>query len=585
MQIDYTSRDFEALKADLIALISSRTGTAWDPTDYSDLGNVLVESFAYMGDVMSHYLDRIANESSIDTAIQKSTLLSLARLYDYKPSGPTPAEVEVTFTNISDTSIDIPVGTQVMAPLSYGPFAQAYFETTQAATAIEPGNSVSIPCLEGKTVNTDRPDLIDSTYNKPLPANLGTSTGTANQTFSILDVGVIDSSIVAYIGQGSAFGSWAYVESLLEYGPQDLVFTTQRNEDDTVTLLFGDGVNGNIPPSGQLISATYKVSVGISGNIKSGTVSELTFIPGNIDPQAITYLTVSNSLPAYGGADSDDMTQLKKKIKAAVVSRHRAVTLDDYAKLALLVQQVGKANAASSVYSSVNLYIQPQNDNTAAPGFPEASIVAVSSAGGYVTYTTTTPHSFSVGDTVDISGLQPIGYNKDDAYITAVTISSPHTFTVSNPETATLTRGGLAISHTPTNNWEKVKEAVTAYLNDKILAGTTLTIQPPYYKPVYLKVTVSIASAYKQADMKLAVYKSLLGAGGLFQYDNNTFGAKITLSAVISAIQSIKGVEGVDITQLCTDGSATVGSISLAANQIPFLIASNLVTTVVGGIA
>ena len=98
MQIDYTSRDFEALKADLIALISGRTNTAWDPTDYSDLGNVLVESFAYMGDIMSHYLDRIANETSIETAIQKSTLLALANLYDYKPSGPTPAEIQVTFT-------------------------------------------------------------------------------------------------------------------------------------------------------------------------------------------------------------------------------------------------------------------------------------------------------------------------------------------------------------------------------------------------------------------------------------------------------------------------------------------------------
>jgi len=73
MQIDYTSRDFAALKADLISLIKERTGTAWDPTDYSDLGHVLVESFAYMGDIMSHYLDRIANETTLDTAIQRST--------------------------------------------------------------------------------------------------------------------------------------------------------------------------------------------------------------------------------------------------------------------------------------------------------------------------------------------------------------------------------------------------------------------------------------------------------------------------------------------------------------------------------
>ena len=139
MQIDYTSRDFAALKSDLIDLIKERTGTTWDPTDYSDLGHVLVETFAYMGDIMSHYLDRIANELTIDTAIQRKTLLSFAQLYDYVVSGPTPSTVYVTFTNVSSNTLDIPIGTQVMAPLSFGPYTEVYFETTDSATAVAPG--------------------------------------------------------------------------------------------------------------------------------------------------------------------------------------------------------------------------------------------------------------------------------------------------------------------------------------------------------------------------------------------------------------------------------------------------------------
>lgn len=585
MQIDYTSRDFESLKADLVALISARTNTEWDPTDYSDLGHVIVESFAYMGDVMSHYLDRIASEVSIDTAIQKNTLLSLANLYGYKPSGPTPAEILVSFTNISDQIVDIPAGTQVMAPLSYGPFFQAYFETTTSATAIEPDATITLTAVEGKTVNTDRPDLIDTTYNKPLPANLGTSNGSANQSFNIVDPGVIDSSIVVYVGQGSSFGSWSYVDSLLEKGPTEPVFTTRRNDDDTVTILFGDGINGAIPSSGQLISSTYRVSVGVAGNIKSLSIAELTFIPGNIDPQAVTFFTVSNPLPATGGANSDGTDQLKEKIKAAVVSRKRAVTLDDYAKLALLVQQVGKANASSSVYSSVNLYIQPQNDNSAVPGFKESTIVSVSGTGTQVTYTTTSAHGLAVGDTVNITGIEPIAYNQNGAYVTAVSTSVPHSFTVSNSTTAALTRGGLVVGTTPTNIWNAISTAVSDYLSDKVLAGTSLNIFPPAYVPIYLKAALSVGGAYRQADIKLAVYKAMLGSGGLFQYANNKFGAKIPLSSVTSALQGIAGVESVTITQLCTDGSATAASITLSASQIPYLTASNLVTTVTGGIA
>lgn len=584
MQIDYTSRDFEALKADLIALIAGRTNTAWDPTDYSDLGNVLVESFAYMGDIMSHYLDRIANETSIDTAIQKSTLLSLASLYDYKPSGPTPAEIQITFTNVGTDSIDIPVGTQVMAPLSYGAFSQVYFETTESATAIVSGASITLTATEGKTVNTDRPDQIDSTYNKPLPANLGTSDGSANQNFPIVDPGVIDSSITVYVGQGVAFGSWVYVDNLLEYGPEDLVFTTLRNDDDTIVIVFGDGVNGAIPPSGQLISAIYRVSVGAAGNIKSLQIAELTFIPGNLDPQATTYLTVTNTLPSSGGADSDGLTQLRKKVKAAVSTRRRAVTLDDFAKLALLVSQVGKASADAAVFTSVNLYIQPQNDGTAAPGFPEVAVVGVSATGTEVTYTTATAHNFSVGDVVDISGIDPVAYNLTNKTITAITTTAPHTFTVASTVNVSFVTGGIAISRTTTALWNDLKDAVEKYLADKIMAGTTLTVLPPVYVPIYLELDIAVESAYKNADIKLAVYQKMLGTGGLFQYDNNVFGADIPLDAVTSAIKSIPGVKYSTITKFNTDGSTLVDNILLGPDEIPFLTASNLISNPTGGI-
>ena len=44
ISIDYTSRDYAALKADIISLINLNTGKNWDPSDNSDLGNVLVDA-------------------------------------------------------------------------------------------------------------------------------------------------------------------------------------------------------------------------------------------------------------------------------------------------------------------------------------------------------------------------------------------------------------------------------------------------------------------------------------------------------------------------------------------------------------
>jgi uncharacterized phage protein gp47/JayE len=582
MQIDYTSRDFAALKADLISLIKERTNTTWDPTDYSDLGHVLVETFAYMGDIMSHYLDRIANETTVDTAIQRTTLLSFAKLYDYVISGPTPATVNITFTNISSNTIDIPIGTQVMAPLSFGAYSEVYFETTTSATAIAPGAAITILCQEGKTVNTDKPDLIDSTYNIALPANLGTSDGTSNQTITIPEPNLVNSSITVYVGQGVSFSSWTYVDNLFESGPSEKVFTTSPNEDGTINIVFGDNVNGAIPLNGQLISATYKVSVGSAGNIKSLSVTELTFFPGNVDPQITSYFTVSNNAPATGGSNGDTLTDIKNKIKAAVLTRRRAVTLNDFAYLATLTEGVGKASALSSVYTNVNLYIQPLNDGQAATGYPQANIIGIATTGSAVTFATDVDHGFAIGNTLNISGINPVAYNLQNVVITAVPTTT--SFTVASSLTTTYVAGGLAISLTPTSAWTSLSTAVKTYMKDKILAGTTLNVLSPTYVPIYISATVIADSAWKNSDVKLGIYQAMLGDNGLFYYTNNTFGKTIPLSTITSAIQKVPGVISATVTQLSKDGSGSVGTLSLAANEIPYLLAASLVSTISGGI-
>jgi len=608
MQIDYTSRDFTAIKADLIALINAKTGKNWNPSDYSDLGNILVESFAYMGDIMSHYLDKAANETSVNTAVKLDTLLSFANLYDYKPSGPTPAYVAITFTNTSDKSLDIPIGTQVMAPLSYGAYSQVYFETTQSATALGAGQAITLDAYEGKTVNTDRPDLIDPTYNKALPANLGTSDGTASQSFTIYQTGVVDSSIYVYVGQSSAFSTWLYADNLLEYSPTDNVFTTQQNSDGTIKILFGDGVNGAIPAANQTISAVFKTSVGLAGNVKSLSVTECTFVPGNLDPQAASYLSVSNALAASGGANADSTENIRAKIKSAISTRRRAVTLKDYSDLALMVPQVGKANAAASVYSSVNIYLQTQEDGNAAPGYGQSIISNAVGSGTAVTYTIAASgkHSLTVGDVVNISGIYIVGtppttgYNLQGATVASVS-TDMNSFTVTSSVTGTYdntstvygsSRTGLVIKVSnsggaaTTTNWNTIKTAVAAYLADKTPAGIVVNILPPTYVPIYLTSTITIAPSYKQSDVRLAVYQAMLGVNGYFSYKNNMFGDTLYLSNLTSVIQSVPGVLAVNVTQLSTDGATSVAStIALSANQIPYLTPTNLVSNITGGIA
>ena len=363
-QIDYTSRDYESLRLDLIDAVKTKI-PEWDANDPSDFALALVESFAHMGDIMSYYMDRVANESLIATATQKSTLLNFAEIAGYKPSGPVPARVALTFTNNTGVPLNLPVGTQVVASLDYGPFTEAYFETIKSVSQLANGDSITVNAVEGKTGNSNVPSGIDENF-KVRPISLGTSNGYAYQEFSTPVAGIVDNSISVYVGQGSGFVQWKYVSNIVESGPFDKVFTTKMNTNGTVSIVFGDGINGKVPTQSEPISAIYRSSVGTAGNVAAGKINSVSFIPGvGLDPSGIV---VSNVSAAVGGSDGEPLHLLRKNIQKALSARNRAVTLKDYEKLAVIVSGVGRAQAVADVYTSVTLYIQPYNDGSTTPG-------------------------------------------------------------------------------------------------------------------------------------------------------------------------------------------------------------------------
>ena len=58
---------------------------------------MMMELFAYVGDILNFYSDRIANESFIATAQQRQSVLNLASLLDYTPHGNVAATVQLQF--------------------------------------------------------------------------------------------------------------------------------------------------------------------------------------------------------------------------------------------------------------------------------------------------------------------------------------------------------------------------------------------------------------------------------------------------------------------------------------------------------
>jgi hypothetical protein len=96
-EIDYQARDFASfrrLMLDRLAVISPQ----WPERSPADLGIVLVELLAYLGDELAYTQDAVATEAYLRTARRRVSVRRHARLLDYRLHDGTNARAWVRFT-------------------------------------------------------------------------------------------------------------------------------------------------------------------------------------------------------------------------------------------------------------------------------------------------------------------------------------------------------------------------------------------------------------------------------------------------------------------------------------------------------
>jgi hypothetical protein len=112
--IDYTDRDFDSLRARLISLVQ-RVFPDWTDFDVASFGNLLLEMFAFVGDVLTFYQDASARESRLVNATQRNNVIALAKMLGYRLHGARAATAEVRFqlARSSLAAVTFPAGTVV----------------------------------------------------------------------------------------------------------------------------------------------------------------------------------------------------------------------------------------------------------------------------------------------------------------------------------------------------------------------------------------------------------------------------------------------------------------------------------------
>jgi uncharacterized phage protein gp47/JayE len=354
-QVDYTSRDYSAIRDDLLNLIN-QYNPAWTSRDPSDLGMTLVELFAYMGDLMNFYTDRAANEGFLATASQRDSILQMAAMLGYAPTKAVAATTTLTLTNSTASAVTFPAKTQVATTaVVNGLNTQVVFETDVAVTVAAKVSGVngtaSVAATEGVTTTLE---------------DLGPSTGSPSQVFRLANTGVINDSITVTVNNVV----YTYLTSMVESNSFDTVFTTINDADENTYIIFGDGVMGRVPAAGNTVYATYRTGNGHAGNVPAQTLKSFL-------TNSAAGVTVTNGSAATGGADEESSDSIRLNTPRALKSLNRAVSLRDYAYLALQVSGVAKASADANSFNSIILYMAPSGDPGVSAGVATPAFTAL----------------------------------------------------------------------------------------------------------------------------------------------------------------------------------------------------------------
>ncbi|MBI4650389.1 hypothetical protein HY745_03705 [Candidatus Desantisbacteria bacterium] len=140
---------------------------------------------------------------------------------------------------------------------------------------------------------------------------------------------------------------WQSKDDFLYSSDEDNHYVIETDYEGKSRIIFGDGINGIRPGTGKNnISARFRVGQGAIGNVSAGVLKKPLSKPPFLQE-------VSNPFPSIGGTNPDKEEELREKIPTQHITFERAVSLMDYAFLALsyscIVNQLLVINNADKI--------------------------------------------------------------------------------------------------------------------------------------------------------------------------------------------------------------------------------------------
>ena len=236
--INYTSKDFSTIKADLIEYTKS-----YFPDTYKDFyetspGMMLIELSSYVGDVLSYYVDYNYKENVLSTATEKRNVRRLADFLGYKTPNKTPSIVRLKVTaeidanddgtpNYTDAPSSISNGLQIQSNID----SELLFETTGEVDFTISGSPdtppISAPTLDE---NGEASSYTLTRYVQGISGETKTKSFTITSPTKFLELDLGEDNVIEVLNCTDSSGEKWYE---VDYLSQERILKETHYDDDT----------------------------------------------------------------------------------------------------------------------------------------------------------------------------------------------------------------------------------------------------------------------------------------------------------------------------------------------------------------
>jgi hypothetical protein len=315
-----TELDFDTIKANLKGFLNQQSTF----TDYDFDGSglsILLDILAYNTHYNAYYLNMVANEAFLDTALLRDSAVSHAKTLGYTPYSNRSSVATINFEATSSSSntgtLTLPAG---FSFLSESIDNKSYNFIVLDDTTVTKANSTylfeNLSLYEGQYVTY--------IFNYNESAN-------PKAVFTIPDSSIDTTTISVTVQQSSSNTStttYNKVTEVLDVGPTSEVFFLQEERNGRYQIYFGNDAVGKKLPDGAVINVNYVVTNGSIAN-KANNFVATSSISDSLSESLSTF-TVSPISAAAGGAERETVDNIKFSAAAQFSSQNRLVSYKDY---------------------------------------------------------------------------------------------------------------------------------------------------------------------------------------------------------------------------------------------------------------